>query len=199
MSSCTRSWALHIAGLDRSRRCTIKNGGRTGKSAGIFQGPSVIDITSTWQTLAISIRAASVFVTSGGTSVPFEIRSYNHNTAAHAMDIVIGYPTVLSLTPGHAHQCFFFWHSFAPPYRVVITQYCRLLWRFRQGMRGLFVGLAILTGLGGPAPRAYGSRCFHAMPVAPKWIIPQFRAGTRGKPIEGQQQVFHVTFPGILN
>src|SRR5262245_52675535 len=140
MSSCTRSWALHIAGLDRSRRCTIKNGGRTGKSAGIFQGPSVIDITSTWQTLAISIRAASVFVTSGGTSVPFEIRSYNHNTAAHAMDIIIGYPTVLSLTPGHAHQRFFFCHPF-PLCRVSVTSYCRLRWRFRQG-RGVTVVLA---------------------------------------------------------
>ena len=34
------------------------------------------------------------------------------------MDIVIGYLAVLPLTPGHAHQRFFFWHPFAPLCRL---------------------------------------------------------------------------------
>ena len=58
------SRALHITlVLNRLAGCKIKTGVGT-ESARIFQGPSVIDTTSTWQTLAISVRAASAFLTS---------------------------------------------------------------------------------------------------------------------------------------
>jgi hypothetical protein len=50
------------------------------------------------------------------------------------MDIVIGYLAVLPLTPGHAHQRFFFWHPFAPLCRF--PNIVGSFWKFRQGIRG---------------------------------------------------------------